>query len=316
MKVHLDTDFAGDTDDAAALVMLLGWSGIEIVGITTVADPDGRRASYVRYVLGLAGRETIPVEAGAGRSLTTGGPMGEVPDHDRYWGTEPVAARPPSEKAAVELLVGSVEAGAVVIGIGPYTNLASLEAAWPGALGRVRVVLMGGWVRPPVAGLPPWGPEMDWNVQCDARAALDVFGAAGSLELVTLPGTLHAHLRATHLERPELSGPLGRLLVRQARAHAEDYRMTELGRAHPGLPDDLVNFQYDPVACAVALGWPAAAVETMHLRPRLEERVLRFEESSGGKPTEVVTGVDSDAFADLWLGCVESADQRAGSGVV
>jgi hypothetical protein len=32
--------------------------------------------------------------------------------------------------------------------------------------------------------------------------------------------------------------------------------MAELGREHAALPDDLVNFHYDPVACAVALRWP------------------------------------------------------------
>jgi hypothetical protein len=38
-------------------------------------------------------------------------------------------------------------------------------------------------------------------------------------------------------------------------------------RAHPGLPDDLLNFQYDPVACAVAAGWPGRAVESAQRRP-------------------------------------------------
>lgn len=42
--VHVDTDFAGDTDDACAVAMLLGWPGVEVTGITTTADPDGRRA--------------------------------------------------------------------------------------------------------------------------------------------------------------------------------------------------------------------------------------------------------------------------------
>ncbi len=32
MKVHLDTDFGGDPDDACAMAMLLGWPGIEIIG--------------------------------------------------------------------------------------------------------------------------------------------------------------------------------------------------------------------------------------------------------------------------------------------
>lgn len=41
MRVHLDTDFGGDTDDACALAMLLGWPGVEVTGITTVADRGG-----------------------------------------------------------------------------------------------------------------------------------------------------------------------------------------------------------------------------------------------------------------------------------
>jgi hypothetical protein len=31
--------------------------------------------------------------------------------------------------------------------------------------------------------------------------------------------------------------------------------LAELGRAHAGLPDDIVNFHHDPLTCAVALGW-------------------------------------------------------------
>lgn len=59
MKIHLDTDLAGDPDDVCALAMLLTWPGVEITGITTVAESDGRRAGYVEYVLQLAGRSEI-----------------------------------------------------------------------------------------------------------------------------------------------------------------------------------------------------------------------------------------------------------------
>src|SRR2546423_13915552 len=65
MKIHIDTDIVGDPDDLCALAMLLKWPGIRIVGITTVAEDKGRRAGYARYVLKLAGREAVPVKAGA-----------------------------------------------------------------------------------------------------------------------------------------------------------------------------------------------------------------------------------------------------------
>ena len=56
MRIHLDTDLGGDPDDACALAMLLGWPGVEVVGVTTTMDPGGRRAGYVGRCLDLAGR--------------------------------------------------------------------------------------------------------------------------------------------------------------------------------------------------------------------------------------------------------------------
>lgn len=310
MLVHLDTDFAGDTDDAAALAMLLGWPDVEVCGITTTADPDGSRAGYVEHMLGLAGRDDIPVAAGAGAALN-GAPMGGLPDHVAFWGSAVVVPRPSRAGAAVELMATSVERGATVVAIGPYTNLALLETARPGILGSVRVVLMGGWVYPAAEGLPAWGPERDWNVQCDTRATQQVFDAAGELTLVTLTGTLRSHLRAAHLERLEAAGAIGRLLARQGRAHEAEHRMTEFGRSHARLPDDLLNFQYDPVAAAVAVGWKGATTATLHLRPVVDDGVLRFAVVDGGKPVDVVLDVDGTDFAETWLRAIERVDSRA-----
>ncbi|HEX5496298.1 MAG TPA: nucleoside hydrolase [Mycobacteriales bacterium] len=131
MRLHIDTDFGGDTDDACALAMVLGWPGADVVGITTTADPDGQRAGYVARFLELAGRDGIPVAAGAGRSATTGQPMGDIPDHDRYW-PMPVHPAPAPAGAAVDLLDRSIGLGATVVAIGPYTNLAALADARPG----------------------------------------------------------------------------------------------------------------------------------------------------------------------------------------
>lgn len=49
-KIHLDTDIGGDMDDVRALAMLLKWPNLEITGVTTVSDEQGRRA----YLPGLA----------------------------------------------------------------------------------------------------------------------------------------------------------------------------------------------------------------------------------------------------------------------
>ena len=306
MRVHLDTDFAGDTDDACALGLLLGWPDVEITGITTVADPDGRRAAYVERFLAIAECDGIPVAAGAGASLA-GKEMGVLPNHDTFWGGDPVVPAAVSADAAASLLAASVDVGATVIGIGPYTNLALLLEREPAVFQGVPVVLMGGHVDPPRDGLPQWGPDMDWNVQCDTTAARAVFDHADDLTLVTLPATLDAHLRAAHLAPLEASGPLGSLLARQARAYGARNGFADLGKAHAMLPDDLLNFQYDPVACATAVGWRGVTTDKPHLRAVLDGGVLRFERDAGGKRVTIVTHVDGDAFATCWLEAIAAA---------
>ena len=307
MLLHLDTDLGGDTDDACALAMVLGWPGAEVVGITTTADPDGQRAGYVGHLLELVGRDDIPIRAGAGVSLTSGEPMGVTADHETYWGRL-AAPRPSPEGTALDLIERNIERGATIVGIGPFTNLALLEAAHPGRLAEASIVLMGGWITPPAEGLPAWGPEMDWNVQSDTAAAITVTDHDG-VTLVTLPATLKAHLRSADLPRLAASGPLGRLLARQAVAHAAEFDMRVMGSAHAGLPDDLLNFQYDSVACAVALGWAGAEIEEMTLAPVLEQGTLRFAQAHHGHGTHVVVDIDGDDLADRWISCVQLAQQ-------
>jgi purine nucleosidase len=304
VRIHLDTDLGGDTDDACALAMLLGWPDVEITGITTVADPGGRRAACVAHLLRLAGRVDIPLAAGAEISSTTLRRADPVED-ERHWPVS-ITPRPSPPGAALDLLSSSLDAGAMLVAIGPYTNLALLEIARAGSLARQPVVVMGGWVQPPAPGLPEWGPDMDFNVQWDTRAA-EVVAATARLTLVTLPATMNAHLRRADVPRLQAAGPLGQLLARQGEAHGQTNQMEKLGREYSGLPDDLLNFQYDPVACAVALGWPGATVEEMQLQPVRKQEVLSFQLHPEGRSTWVVLGVDGTAFRETWLAAVEAA---------
>jgi purine nucleosidase len=304
VRIHLDTDLGGDTDDACALAMLLGWPGAEITGITTVADSGGRRAAYVAYLLRLARREDIPLAAGAEVSSTTLGRADPVED-ERHWPAS-IIPRPSPAGAALDLLERSLDLGATLIAIGPYTNLALLEITRAGSLARQQVVVMGGWVRPPAPGLPQWGPDMDYNVQWDTRAA-EVVAATARLTLVTLPATLNAHLHSADLPRLRAAGPLGQLLARQSESHGQANQMEQLGREHAGLPDDLLNFQYDPVACALALGWSGATTEDMPVKPVRKHGVLSFKPHPKGRSTRVVVDVDGSAFHETWLSSVEAA---------
>ena len=300
--VHLDTDLGSDTDDLCALAMLLGWPEVAVTGVTTCTDPGGLRAGMTAYALELAGRAEVPLAAGAEGTLAPPMVPFELPD---YW-PEPIVPRPSPPGAALDLLADSVEGGATVVAVGPWTNLALLEAARPGLLGRARVVVMGGHVPAAGPGLPSWGADQDFNIQQDHQAARAVLEACDPV-VVPLSATAQVHLRAADLPRLRAAGPLGALLADQAEAHARDQGTIELGRTWPGLPDDLLNFQHDPLACAVALGWEGARVEEVPVRLAVGGGRLRMTEAAGARPLRVVTAVDGPAFADAWLAAAERA---------
>lgn len=307
MKLHLDTDFGGDPDDACALVMLLGWPDVELVGITTVLDGTGQRAGLAAHVLSLAGCQDVPVIAGAGASMTTLARPRSTRGDERYW-PQPVVARPAPPGAALDLLDRSISRGATVVAIGPCTNLALLEVARPGRLDGVAVVAMGGWITPPAKGLPQWGPERDWNVQCDIRA-MSVVADAALLTLVALPAAMPCQLRRRDLPRLRAAGPLGQLLAAQSERYGAERGYPVLSAAHRGLADDLVNFHWDPLTCAVALGWPGAVVVERVLKPTFDGSVLRFTEDQAGRPIRVLDRVDAEGFTASWLTAVEAASR-------
>src|ERR671937_131293 len=195
-RIHLDTDLGSDTDDLCALAMLLGWPGAELVGVTTTTDPGGLRAGMTAFALRLAGRQDVPLAAGAEGPLAEPMVPFDLPD---YW-PAPIRPRPSGPGAALALLAASVEAGATVVAVGPFTNLALLEAARPGLLRRTRLVLMGGHVTQAPEGLPPVGPDDDFNVQQDHLAARVVLERCDPV-VVPLAATTRVWLRASQLPR-------------------------------------------------------------------------------------------------------------------
>jgi purine nucleosidase len=306
-RIHLDTDLGSDTDDLCALAMLLGWPYAELVGITTSTDRRGLRAGFVQYALDLAGRAGIPVAAGAEGSI--GGLFSpvEIPD---YW-PEPIEPRPSHAGDAIALLEASASAGAVVVSVGPYTNLAMLESARRGLLSSAGVVVMGGHHTSSRPGLPNWGIRDDFNVQQDPLAAAIVFERCAPI-VVPLAVSLEVALRASHLEDLRASGPLGRLIADQGEMHARDHGRVALALDHPALPDDLLNFQYDPLACAAALGWDGVAVETLRCAYEREpDGLLHMTLADDGAPLRTATAVDAARFEASWLDAVCRASATA-----
>jgi inosine-uridine nucleoside N-ribohydrolase len=300
-RIHLDTDIGGDADDLCALAMLLGSPDVELVGITTCADFDGGRAAFIQHALKLAGRTGIPVASGARQFL--GGMPHDIHNQDRrYWpNMEPVDSTPPG--AAIDLLCENAASGATVVAIGPYTNLALAVAACGPSVFRGEIITMGGWTGLPAEGLPQMPASWDYNVQCDTVAARVVYDRLDPL-VVPLGITLEAWLRAEELPALRGGGPLSNLVARQAELQGAEGGAARMIAENPGLPRDLLNFQYDPLACAAALGWDCLTVSPLRLAPREIDGCLQLDEREGAKVRRVVTAVDSPAFSVRWRECV------------
>ena len=313
MKIHLDTDLGGDIDDLCALAMLINWPGIELVGVTTVAEHQGKRAGYARYALGLAGRHSVPIAAGADVSLDCYRSTPGLPEEAYYW-PEPVSAKANPLEQALDLLEKSIREGAIIAAVGPYTNLALLEKRSPGILSQAQLYLMGGYIFPPRTGFPAWDGGVDFNVQVDVESANLVFESSHPT-LVPLSVTIETFLRRSYLPHLEQAGSLGRLIARQAEAFAKDLNYEVVfGQTCEGLPADTINFQHDPLACAIALGWDEGVViQEVRVKSTIEDGWMQQKITPNGKPTRVVSAVDGAAFSEFWLNMVTAQEAGARS---
>jgi inosine-uridine nucleoside N-ribohydrolase len=240
VKIHLDTDVSGDIDDLQALAYVLASPDVELTGITTAAEDGGRRAGYVRRALQLTHRLDVPVAAGID---VASGRFRQVPTYPaevESWG-DTVPPLPGPAEAALCMLLRSLTAGATVVGIGPFTNIAALEELEPGGLGDASIVLMGTTVVAPAADLPQWGPEMDYNVHQNISAAATVLSCSSPL-LVPVGVSMRAAIRRSHLPRLSSGGPLAALIARQAEAFDAEWHNSERYCEASGVPADMMNF--------------------------------------------------------------------------
>jgi inosine-uridine nucleoside N-ribohydrolase len=298
IRIHLDTDMGGDTDDLCALALLLASPEVELVGVTTCADAEGRRRSFVEHAFKLAGRAGIPVATGA-RGFLGGVEHYPGVQAQPYWpGLDDLPPTPPGQ--AIELLEANAQSGATVVAIGPYTNLGVLESLRPGAFSHCPVVVMGGYLGMPAPGYPQWPASYDYNVEADRVAARIVFERLDPM-IASLNVTLGTSLRRRDLPQLLAGGPLAQLMALQAEMHCADNRVDALSRKNSALPSDLLNFQYDSVACAAAIGLECVRVGEEKRSLVLKGENLQLELDENGPIRKMVTRVDAERFAELWL---------------
>lgn len=113
------------------------------------------------------------------------------------------------------------------------------------------------------------------------------------------------------MEALSRAGALGQLLARQAEGFAKDENMEEkFGKTCRNLPRDIINFQHDSLACAIAVGWNEG-VEISHvpLKMELRDGLLHEIIDPAAKPLRVITKVDGQRFSEFWIDTVAGGAQ-------
>jgi inosine-uridine nucleoside N-ribohydrolase len=210
IRVLVDCD--PGLDDALALLLVLASPELELAGVTTVAGNQTieKTTENALKVLELAGRNEIPVAAGAAAPLV--GELVLADDAHGETGLGNVVLAEPSaqtlDRPAVDFMAEQLLLAAepiTVVAVGPLTNLGLLLALRPEAAERIgRLVIMGGAIRE-----GNMTPSAEFNIWIDPEAAHRVFTAGLDVTMVGLDTTNRCVLTRADAGRLRASGPIG-----------------------------------------------------------------------------------------------------------
>jgi inosine-uridine nucleoside N-ribohydrolase len=212
VPIPLIIDCDTGRDDAVALLLALASPEVDVIGVTTVAGNVGLEHTTRNSlaILELAGREDIPVAAGADRPL-----IRELFTAAYIHGASglghlelPEPRRAPVEQHAVDFLAEKILGApepVTLAPIGPATNIALLLARYPEVAGRIeRIVSMQGAI-----GLGNRTPAAEFNTWVDPEAAKRMFEAGLDHTMIGLDVTDPGRVMPEHVERMRSSGRVG-----------------------------------------------------------------------------------------------------------
>jgi purine nucleosidase len=325
-KIVLDCD--PGIDDALAIALACGHSGLELCGITTVSgnvslDLTTSNAQRVCEFIGAAGTPVTP-----GSPV----PLLRPPVHARHVHGEsglggarlPPPATRPSDGHAIDYLIDTIGAAPgeiTLVATGPLTNIALAVRREPRLVTQVRdFVIMGG-----SAGRGNVTPAAEFNIGTDPEAAAIVFRAGWTVTMVGLDVTLQARATEAIRDRMRSLGPLAEeLLLPGLEKYAADADPVPAG-PHAGRHQDSGAARPDGpgAAAAGAAGGPAVhdvcamahvadpgLLSCIPARVEVETAgrwtsgmtVTDFRAETGAQNALVATGIDVSAFWELVFG--------------
>ncbi len=279
-KIIIDTDIGDDIDDAFAVALALRSPEMQILGVTTTFGDTQMRAKLADRLLVEAGRQEIPVAAGAATPVKSTFTQRAYAEGGHFAG----AVHP----AAVDFLREQIQrypGEITLVAIGPLMNVGELIEKDPETFRKLRrVVMMGGSIErgygDPYAAPTP--PQPEWNILNDIPSAQKLFAAGVPIYMMPLDST---QLKMDEVKRA--------FLFRQGTPLTDALTLLyhEWGQETPTL--------FDPMTIAYILKPELCPVQPMRIR--VDEK--GFTRPDPGTPNaEVCLHSDPEAFFRFYLG--------------
>lgn len=210
-KQALIIDCDPGVDDAVGLLLALAAAQLEVLAITTVGGnvPLEKTSRNARIVCAAAGREDVPVFAGAARPLTRP-PAGAGEFHGAEGlgdetPTDPPTALAEGEAAAALIdIVRSRPAKSVAVAVmGPMTNLALALRRAPDLVERLGPVVVMGGARSEGGNITA---SAEFNIWADPEAAAEVFDSGVKVIAFGLDATHQVRATEARIARIEAIG--------------------------------------------------------------------------------------------------------------
>ena len=335
-RIILDVDSAGD--DILAVLFAAAHPELKLEGVTTVtgaAGPIEQVTNVVLNTLALAGRDDIPVHAGAWRPIVGNAKADmQAPVHfekrlvarfgerlKRFNPPAPAPRRPASPGHAVDFIIGTVLANPgeiTLVTTGPLTNAAMALLQEPGLTAALkRLVVLGGAFSPP----GNMTPLSEYNIWADPEASRIVLNAGVDKILVPLDVCEDNRVAASMLTRDDLA---------DMQAGARDNPVVAMiADTYPIYIDiwreffDLVGFPMDDIITAALAFHPELArlTEPVFVDVVLDGRLARGQTvawrgrqilpGGGARTTRIATDLDGRRFLDMFKATMARYERAA-----
>lgn len=272
----VDTDVGGDPDDAVAVVAAAR-KVPELALVITSDEYGGERARFVRFLLDLAGRSDVPVVAGS-----------DLGNSRLYCVDGLIPAAVPMQRTDLVRAVADVCASTTGrvrwVGMGPLSNLSTLQSARPDLVARMVVTQMGG----AIVYRNPSRAEHNFRVDPEAAIRMLPILEPGRPTLVVSDVTFNPEMEITAESAiyKRWSEPGAPPWAPVLTAHCDRW-MERL----PG------SMQHDGLTLAAAMLWPGIRFARERVALGADARMSRSEHGS-----EVIMSISADYSAFMsWL---------------